>query len=80
MFDEWLLMTTLLLQELYEELPALYDQRIPNIASHLQTLFAAEATVMAEFSKVSSIVLTCICSMSYNLILLVLNVYAQGRI
>ncbi|KAG0726310.1 Bridging integrator 2 [Chionoecetes opilio] len=40
-------------KELYEELPALYDQRIPNIASHLQTLYAAEATVMAEFSKVA---------------------------
>lgn len=48
---------SLLLQELYEELPALYDQRIPNIASHLQTLYAAEATVMAEFSKVSSSIL-----------------------
>ena len=42
-----------MLQELYEELPTLYDQRIPNVASHLQTLYAAEATVMAEFSKVS---------------------------
>ncbi|XP_050740373.1 myc box-dependent-interacting protein 1-like isoform X5 [Eriocheir sinensis] len=40
-------------KELYEELPALYDQRIPNIANHLQTLYAAEATVMAEFSKVA---------------------------
>ncbi|KAK8394467.1 hypothetical protein O3P69_006567 [Scylla paramamosain] len=40
-------------KELYEELPALYDQRIPNVASHLQTLYAAEATVMAEFSKVA---------------------------
>lgn len=48
-------MTNPLLQELYEELPALYDQRIPNIASILQTLYAAEATVMAEFSKVSNI-------------------------
>ncbi|KAK8727301.1 hypothetical protein OTU49_009802, partial [Cherax quadricarinatus] len=40
-------------KELYEELPALYDQRIPNVSASLQTLFAAEATVMAESSKVA---------------------------
>ncbi|KAK4300907.1 hypothetical protein Pmani_026923, partial [Petrolisthes manimaculis] len=40
-------------KELYDELPTLYDQRIPQIAAHLQTLFAAEATVMAESSKVA---------------------------
>ena len=50
-----------MLQEMYEELPALYDQRIPNIASHLQTLYAAEATVMAEFSKVSAIAPDFVC-------------------
>nr|XP_045621996.1 bridging integrator 2-like isoform X3 [Procambarus clarkii] len=40
-------------KELYDELPTLYDQRIPNVSSSLQALFAAEATVMAESSKVA---------------------------
>lgn len=46
---EWLLV----FQELYDELPTLFDQRIPHIAAHLQHLFAAESTVMAESSKVT---------------------------
>ncbi|XP_076031781.1 amphiphysin isoform X4 [Oratosquilla oratoria] len=41
-------------KELYEELPGLYDERIPNVASHLQTLFAAKTTFMQESSKISS--------------------------
>lgn len=62
-------LTSPLPQELYEELPALYDQRIPNIANHLQTLYAAEATVMAEFSKVSRGTLDplYICNLPYSL-------------
>ncbi|XP_042890435.1 amphiphysin-like isoform X2 [Penaeus japonicus] len=40
-------------KELYQELPELYDQRIPNVASHLQSLFAAESTFMVESSKVA---------------------------
>lgn len=40
-------------KELYQELPELFDQRIPNVAAHLQTLFAAESTFMSESSKVA---------------------------
>ncbi|XP_071523131.1 myc box-dependent-interacting protein 1 isoform X8 [Panulirus ornatus] len=40
-------------KELYDELPTLYDERIPIVAAHLQSLFAAEATVMVESSKVA---------------------------
>lgn len=40
-------------KELYAELPELFDQRIPNVASHLHSLFAAEATFMGESSKVA---------------------------
>lgn len=40
-------------KELYDELPTLYDQRIPNVSNHIQSLFAAESTFMAESSKVA---------------------------
>ncbi|RXG68080.1 Bridging integrator 2 [Armadillidium vulgare] len=40
-------------KELYDELPSIYDQRIPNTANSLQTLFAAEGTFMQESSKIS---------------------------
>ena len=41
-----------MLQELYEELPAIYDQRVLNTSECLQTLYAAESTFMREGSKV----------------------------
>ena len=41
-------------QELHEELPALYDSRIPFLVSTLQTLFSAETTFHGEYSKVSA--------------------------
>lgn len=40
-------------KELYAELPGLYDQRIPNVSNHVQSLFAAESTFMSESSKVA---------------------------
>ncbi|CAG2167792.1 unnamed protein product [Oppiella nova] len=41
-------------KELHEELPALYDSRIPFLVSNLQTLFSAENTFHSEYSKVSA--------------------------
>ncbi|XP_054161471.1 myc box-dependent-interacting protein 1-like [Oppia nitens] len=41
-------------KELHEELPALYDSRIPFLVSNLQTLFSAENTFHSEYSKVST--------------------------
>lgn len=41
-------------KELHEELPALYDSRIPFLVSTLQTLFSAETTFHGEYSKVSA--------------------------
>jgi amphiphysin len=41
-------------KELHEELPALYDSRIPFLVSSLQTLFSAEATFHSEYSKVNA--------------------------
>ncbi len=41
-------------RELHEELPALYDSRIPFLVSSLQTLFSAEATFHSEYSKVNA--------------------------
>ena len=41
-------------KELHEELPALYDSRIPFLVSNLQTLFSAETTFHSEYSKVSA--------------------------
>jgi len=41
-------------KELHEELPALYDSRIPFLVSSLQTLFSAETTFHSEYSKVSA--------------------------
>ncbi|KAG0424829.1 hypothetical protein HPB47_027967 [Ixodes persulcatus] len=38
--------------ELHDELPALYDSRIPFLVSKLQTFFAAESTFHAENSTV----------------------------
>lgn len=38
-------------KELHDELPALYDSRIPFLISTLQTLFEAEATFHSEYSK-----------------------------
>ncbi|XP_077484452.1 amphiphysin isoform X6 [Amblyomma americanum] len=40
--------------ELHEELPALYDSRIPFLVSNLQTFFTAESTFHAENAKVFS--------------------------
>lgn len=39
-------------KELHEELPALYDSRIPFYVNTLQTLFSAEATFHQEYTKV----------------------------
>lgn len=39
-------------KELHDELPALYDSRIPFLISTLQTLFASESTFHAENSKI----------------------------
>lgn len=39
-------------KELHDELPALYDSRIPFLISTLQTLFASEATFHGENSKI----------------------------
>ena len=47
---------TIIFQELYEEIPNVYDQRIPHTSETLQTLFAAEATFMQESSKVWKII------------------------
>ena len=41
-------------RELHDELPALFDSRIPFLISSLQTLFAAETTFHTESSKVYS--------------------------
>lgn len=41
-------------KELHEELPALYDSRIPFLISSLQTLFSAETTFHGEYSKVNA--------------------------
>uniref|UniRef100_A0A2P2I2F3 Myc box-dependent-interacting protein 1-like n=1 Tax=Hirondellea gigas TaxID=1518452 RepID=A0A2P2I2F3_9CRUS len=41
-------------KDLYEELPGVYDQRVPRIAECLQTLYAAEATFMRESSKIAT--------------------------
>ena len=38
-------------RELHDELPALYDSRIPFLISTLQTLFEAETTFHSEYSK-----------------------------
>ena len=38
-------------KELHDELPALYDSRIPFLISSLQTLFAAETSFHGENSK-----------------------------
>ncbi|RWS14552.1 myc box-dependent-interacting protein 1-like isoform X2 [Dinothrombium tinctorium] len=38
-------------KELHDELPALYDSRIPFLISTLQTLFASETTFHSEYSK-----------------------------
>ncbi|XP_037572640.1 amphiphysin-like isoform X7 [Dermacentor silvarum] len=40
--------------ELHEELPALYENRIPFLVSNLQTFFTAESTFHAENAKVFS--------------------------
>uniref|UniRef100_T1IVT4 Uncharacterized protein n=1 Tax=Strigamia maritima TaxID=126957 RepID=T1IVT4_STRMM len=40
--------------ELYDELPALYDSRIPFVISNLQTIFSAEAIFHQESTKVNS--------------------------
>lgn len=40
-------------KELYGELPELNDQRIGAVANHVQTLCAAEATFLAESSKIA---------------------------
>lgn len=40
--------------ELHDELPALYDSRIPFLVSNLQTLFTAESVFHAENAKVFS--------------------------
>lgn len=39
-------------KELHDELPALYDSRIPFLISSLQTLFSSEATFHNEYYKV----------------------------
>ena len=39
-------------KELHDELPALYDSRIPFLISTLQTLFASETTFHTENSKI----------------------------
>lgn len=39
-------------KELHDELPALYDSRIPFLISTLQTLFASETKFHGEYSKV----------------------------
>lgn len=41
-------------RELHDELPALFDSRIPFLISSLQTLFASETTFHTESSKVYS--------------------------
>jgi len=38
-------------KELHDELPALYDSRIPFMISTLQTLFDSETTFHSEYSK-----------------------------
>lgn len=40
-------------KELHDELPALYDSRIPFLISTLQTLFASETTFHVEYGKLS---------------------------
>lgn len=40
-------------KELYGELPELYDHRIGAVANHVQTLCAADATFLAESSKIA---------------------------
>ncbi|KAH9389067.1 PREDICTED: myc box-dependent-interacting protein 1-like [Rhagoletis zephyria] len=39
-------------KELHEELPALYDSRIPFFVNTFQTMFSSEATFHAEYAKV----------------------------
>jgi amphiphysin len=41
-------------KELYDELPALYDSRVPFFVSNLQSLFIAESIFHAETAKINS--------------------------